>query len=286
MHDAGPQFHLIMWNPAHRWSIRESEREHVGQRHPGDRPRRAAARRPSCTPTTRSAFADLEERDRARRSRPPRGCCRPSSAPAGGARRPGHLRRRPALRLVRHPPRPEGGAVGLARPGAGASSAKHTGETVNLGVTRGERVVQIAQVDSTLPARHPRLDRGRRARPLLGARQGASTPGARCRCRPAGSSAGPTPPWRPARSLRRDGIVTASAAGAHPRRARDRAHRHRRTRPGPGGDVVAALGVSGPTARLEDRLDDARPQPVVRRSRPLGLLRGRIPTTANKEGVA
>ena len=37
----------------------------------------------------------------------------------------------------------------LARPGARARSASETGETVNLAVPSGDRVVQIAQVDST-----------------------------------------------------------------------------------------------------------------------------------------
>ena len=107
-----------------------------------------------------------------------------------------------------------------------------------------------------LPARHPRLDRGRRTRPHLRARQGASSPGARS----------PLP---------------STLERAHPRdhhRPRRAAPRRRRTRRrgfavttdelevgltgiavpvrGQRGEVVAALGISGPTARLADRRDE------------------------------
>ena len=74
------------------------------------------------------------------------------------------------LYAARHDPWDE--LVRLAHPTMERIGAD-TGETVHLSVARGDRVVQVAQVDSTLPPRHPRLDRGRRARPLLRARQGA-----------------------------------------------------------------------------------------------------------------
>ena len=73
------------------------------------------------------------------------------------------------LYASRHDPWEE--LVRLARPTLERVGAD-TGETVNLSVARGDRVVQVAQVDSTLPPRHPGLDRRRRARPLLRARQG------------------------------------------------------------------------------------------------------------------
>ena len=117
--------------------------------------------------------------------------------------------------------------------------------------------MQVAQVDSRyllgtrdwteieVPAAH------------LGARQGASTPGARCRARRRRSSSSPSATVTDPEALRRDGIAT---------RKRGWAVTHDELEvgltgiavpvQGPRGDVVAALGISGPTARLEDRLDE------------------------------
>ena len=59
------------------------------------------------------------------------------------------LRRRPPLLALRRAPRPVGraGPAGPARPWR--RIGEETGETVHLSVTRGDRVVQVAQVDST-----------------------------------------------------------------------------------------------------------------------------------------
>ena len=51
---------------------------------------------------------------------------------------------------------------------------------------------------------------------------------------------------------------------------------------GPRGDVVAALGISGPTPRLEGRLDELGRRLLERAAQLSTLLRGRTP----KEGVA
>ena len=60
-----------------------------------------------------------------------------------------------------------------------------TGETVNLAVPRGDGVVQVAQVDSRLPARRHQLGRRRACRRTAPRWARCSTPSARCRCRPA-----------------------------------------------------------------------------------------------------
>jgi DNA-binding IclR family transcriptional regulator len=51
---------------------------------------------------------------------------------------------------------------------------------------------------------------------------------------------------------------------------------------GPRGDVVAALGISGPTQRLESRLDELGRHLSTHAGQLSTLLRGRAP----KEGVA
>ena len=92
--------------------------------------------------------------------------------PAGLSRRGRRLPARSAVRLVRNAAR-AGRRAHPTRPAdPRASSAAATGETVNLAVVRGNAVVQVAQVDSTLHARRDELGRGRRTAPLLGARQG------------------------------------------------------------------------------------------------------------------
>jgi DNA-binding IclR family transcriptional regulator len=53
------------------------------------------------------------------------------------------------------------------------------------------------------------------------------------------------------------------------------------------GDVVAALGISGPTQRLEDRLDEVGRSLSSHAAQLSSLLRGRNPASTNhKEGVA
>jgi len=53
------------------------------------------------------------------------------------------------------------------------------------------------------------------------------------------------------------------------------------------GDVVAALGISGPTTRLEPRLDELGVSLSSQAAQLSSLLRGRSPgITITKEGVA
>ena len=94
------------------------------------------------------SFADLQEIQRpgqvddlahARRARARR--------PAGARRRRRVRRRQPVL-AVRRPARPVGGAGPPGPPGAWSGSASDTQETVHLSVIRGDKVVQVAQVDS------------------------------------------------------------------------------------------------------------------------------------------
>ena len=127
-----------------------------------------------------------------------------------------------------------------------------THETVNLSMARGERVVQVAQVDSAVPARDPRLDPGRRTRALLVARQGVPRLGRRATPR---RTARPTDRRdhdrrRPARRLR---AQPQARLGHHRRRARGRARRRRRTRPG-----RARPGRRRP-GRLGTHANDSRP---------------------------
>jgi len=183
------------------------------------------------------------------------------------------------LYAARHDPWEE--LVRLARP-AMERIGEDTSETVHLSVTRGDRVVQVAQVDS---------------RYLLGTRDWTEVDV------PAHTSAlgkvfyawevlpipdGPlerltddtvTEP----EALRRDGLrtrkrgwavttdelevgLTGVAVPVH----------------GPRGDVVAALGISGPTPRLQGRLDQLGTNLSSHAAQLSTLLRGRAP----KEGVA
>ena len=79
---------------------------------------------------------------------------------------------------------------------------------VHLSVLRGDHVVQVAQVDSQLPARHPRLDPGRRPGPHLLPRQGLPGLG-RARPRPARVWSGSRPrTLTTLAALERDGATT------------------------------------------------------------------------------
>lgn len=183
------------------------------------------------------------------------------------------------LYATRHDPWEE--LVRLARP-AMERIGEETSETVHLSVTRGDRVVQVAQVDS---------------RYLLGTRDWTEVDV------PAHSSAlgkvfyawGALPvPAGPLErltdttitepeALRRDGIRTRKRGWA----ITDGELEVGLTGiavpvQGPRGDVVAALGISGPTPRLEDRLDEIGKHLSSHAEQLSGLLRGRAP----KEGVA
>jgi DNA-binding IclR family transcriptional regulator len=187
------------------------------------------------------------------------------------------------LYAARHDPWEE--LVRLARP-AMERLSEDTSETVHLSVTRGEKVVQVAQVDS---------------RYLLGTRDWTEI-----EVPPHASALGkvfyawgalPVPDGDleqltestvadPA-ALRRGGIAI---------RKRGWAVTHDELEvgltgiavpvQGPRGDVVAALGISGPTARLEDRLDELGRNLSSHAADLSGLLRGRTPNPVSKEGVA
>lgn len=183
------------------------------------------------------------------------------------------------LYAARHDPWEE--LVRLARP-AMERIGEETSETVHLSVTRGDRVVQVAQVDSRyllgtrdwteidVPTHTSALGKVFHAWGALPVPDG---PFERL------TDATITEPG----ALRRDGIrtrkrgwamtdgelevgLTGVAVPVH----------------GPRGDVVAALGISGPTARLEDRLDEIGKHLSTHAAQLSTLLRGRAP----KEGVA
>lgn len=183
------------------------------------------------------------------------------------------------LYAARHDPWEE--LVRLARP-AMEQIGEETSETVHLSVTRGEKVVQVAQVDS---------------RYLLGTRDWTEIDV------PAHTSAlgkvffawGTLPlPEGPLERLT-DATIT-DTAGLRRDGARARKRGWTVTDGelevgltgvavpvyGTRGDVVAALGVSGPTPRLEDRLDQLGKHLSSHAAELSQLLRGRAP----KEGVA
>jgi DNA-binding IclR family transcriptional regulator len=183
------------------------------------------------------------------------------------------------LYAARHDPWEE--LVRLARP-AMEAIGEETSETVHLSVTRGDRVVQVAQVDSRyllgtrdwteidVPAHSSALGKvffAWGALPVPTAGLEALT------------DATITTP----EGLRRDGIRTRKRGWA----VTDGELEVGLTGiavpvQGTRGDVVAALGVSGPTARLEDRLEELGQHLSSHAARLSQLLRGRAP----KEGVA
>ncbi len=155
---------------------------------------------------------------------------------------------------------------------------EETGETVHLSVARGDRVVQVAQVDSTyllgtrdwtevdVPAHCSALGKVFLAWDALALADGELER--------------PTPATLDRAGLRRDGVrtrergwaltadeleigltgVAVPVFGAH-------------------GDVVASLGISGPTQRLEDRLDELGRHLLDQSTALSSLLRG--PTHRN-----
>lgn len=184
------------------------------------------------------------------------------------------------LYAARHDPWEE--LVRLARP-AMERIGEETGETVHLSVTRGEKVVQVAQVDS---------------RYLLGTRDWTEIEV------PAHTSALgkvfyawgalPVPDDGPLEALTPETITDPEALRRDGARTRKRGWAVTEGELelgltgvavpviGPRGDVVAALGVSGPTPRLEDRLDQLGTHLSSHAAQLSTLLRGRAP----KEGVA
>ena len=184
-----------------------------------------------------------------------------------------------ALHAAVHDPWPQ--IARLARPVL-ETVGEETGETVHLGVPRGDDVVHIAQVESTylLSARDwnlvdvpPHCSSLGKVLYAYGAVE-----------LPTGELARPTPTSigdlasleRDLADVRRRGFavtvdeleegLAAVAAPVH----------------GPDGDVVAALGISGPTQRLGDRLEELGRQ-LKDRAEQLSVLLGR---RTSKEGVA
>ena len=266
-------------------------RHRPAQRHPGGRPRRRAAR------PGRARRRPAQLHRAGRRDRP-----RPSTdvAAAGGARahRPASSATPPAatspgplfaLHAAVHDPlaaaRPDRPA--RARGGRRAHRRDRAPRRA-----RGDDVVHIAQVDVDVPALRPRLEPGRRARRTARRSARCSTP----------TACSPLPPGRLERRTDRT-VTTREALPAelepirrsgyadHRRRARDRADRDRRARRGRDG-VCRAIGVSGPTARLQDRLDHLGRAPRRAGRRAVGPAPAQDPATGphrqqpRKEGAA
>jgi DNA-binding IclR family transcriptional regulator len=183
------------------------------------------------------------------------------------------------LYAARHDPWEE--LVRLARPTMEAIG-EDTHETVHLSVARGDRVVQVAQVDSTyllgtrdwtevdVPSHCSALGKVFLAWGVLEVPEGPLTPQ---------TAATITDPERLRRAgdqaRRRGWAVTADELEVGLTGLAVPVH-------GPRGDVVAALGISGPTPRLEGRLDELGCRLLERAAELSTLLRGRTP----KEGVA
>jgi DNA-binding IclR family transcriptional regulator len=192
------------------------------------------------------------------------------------------------LYAARHDPWEE--LVRLARPTM-ERIGEQTHETVHLSVTRGEKVVQVAQVDSRF---------------LLGTRDWTEVEV------PAHTSAlgkvfyawNVLPVPKDLERLTDATIVEPEALRHDGTRTRKRGWAVTSDElevgltgvavpvQGPRGDVVAALGISGPTVRLEGRLDELGRSLNSHATQLSSLLRGRTPNTIttsrpiNKEGVA
>jgi len=183
------------------------------------------------------------------------------------------------LYAARHDPWEE--LVRLARPTM-ERIGEDTHETVNLSVARGERVVQVAQVDS---------------RYMLGTRDWTEVEvPAHCSALgkvfyaygvlplPSGPLERPTAATlADLDALRRDGQRTRSRGWAA---TTDELEVGLTGVAVPvlrgGGEVIAALGISGPTPRLEGRLDELGRHLLDQSAQLTTLLRGRT----HKEGVA
>jgi DNA-binding IclR family transcriptional regulator len=182
---------------------------------------------------------------------------------------------------ARHDPWEE--LVRLARP-VMERVGVDTQETVHLSVLRGDQVVQVAQVDSRyllgtrdwteieVPAHTSALGKVFLAWGVL------EVPAARLERRTASTVTSKAALEREGAQARRRGFcstvdelevgLTGIAAPVR----------------GTPGDVVAALGISGPTSRLADRLDELGCNLTTRAAQLEALLHGR--TTTSKRGVA
>ena len=183
------------------------------------------------------------------------------------------------LYAARHDPWEE--LVRLARP-AMEAIGEATHETVHLSVARGDRVVQVAQVDSTyllgtrdwtevdVPSHCSALGKVFLAWGVLEVPEGPLAPQTAAtitdpeRLRHAGDQARRRG-WAVTADELEVGLTGLAVAVLGPR-----------------GVVVAALGISGPTPRLEGRLDELGRRLLERAAELSMLLRGHTP----KEGVA
>ena len=182
------------------------------------------------------------------------------------------------LYAARHDPCED--LVRLARPTL-AAIGEETHETVNLSVARGDRVVQVAQVDSPLHPRLPRLDPDRRARPLLVPGQGVPRLGRRDAAR------------RPARAPPRTPSPTVPALRAELARSRRRGWATTVDELevglsgiavpvlGPRGQVVGAARRLGPDPHdVQVRFDEVGPLLSDHAAELTELLRGKTPEEA------
>lgn len=182
------------------------------------------------------------------------------------------------LYSTRHDPWEE--LVRLARPTLERVS-DDTGETVNLSVVRGDRVVQVDQVDSTyllgtqdwtqvdVPVHCSALGKVMLAYGVL------DVPGRLEQVTPA-TITDPTALRNDLAQVLRRGYASTTDELEIGLTGVSVAVR------GKGGDVIAALGVSGPNPRLVDRLDEIGRLLNHRAEQLSGLLRRRT----RKEGVA
>lgn len=187
------------------------------------------------------------------------------------------------LYAARHDPWEE--LVRLARP-ALERIGEDTSETVHLSVTRGDLVVQVDQVDSRyllgtrdwteiqVPAHTSALGKVFYAWGALPVPDGGLEQLTEATIAdPAALRREGDETRRRGWAVTRDELEVGLTGIAVPVR-------------GPRGDVVAALGISGPTARLEDRLAELGRNLSSHAADLSGLLRGRTPNPVSKEGVA
>ena len=175
--------------------------------------------------------------------------------PAAGALRARRVRRWPAVRPLRRPPRPQRAAGPARAADARADRREHRRGRPPRGRQRrrtSPTSPRSTRPTSSAPATGPTSRSRRTARPWAR----SCSPGTPCRGRPAGSRRRPATPCAPgatststsrrpapaATPITRDELEVGLAGVAAPVF-------------GPDKDVVAAVGVSGPTARLEDRVD-------------------------------
>jgi DNA-binding IclR family transcriptional regulator len=187
------------------------------------------------------------------------------------------------LYAARHDPWEE--LVRLARP-AMERIGEDTHETVHLSVSRGEKVVQVAQVDARyllgtrdwteieVPAHTSALGKVLYAWSVLPMPEGPLE-------RPTAATVADVA------ALRRDGTRTRERGWAVTRDELEVGLSGVAVPvQGARGEVIAALGISGPTVRLEGRLDELGCQLSNHATQLSTLLRGRTPHPASKEGVA